>query len=180
MSPIIREDARDELKHPTYEDLEAQLAEAVAEASHAAGLYRAEVEHRREAQAEMERLRAEQACIDIWLRRREPITHESATLRSVQEFVGHAEARLMEVVEAGRAVISCYQQYGNRGHEARCQGGTDGGVCTCMFGHAWAAWENSGGATSHETTALAAEETLPTSQPERSIAICKAAAKEKP
>ncbi len=51
-----------------------------------------------EGRAEVERLRAEQTCIDIWLRRREPVTHESATLRSVQEYVERAEAELKAVV----------------------------------------------------------------------------------
>jgi hypothetical protein len=65
-----------------------------------------------------------------------------------------AEAEKVQVVEAGRAVISCYQQHGSFGHSYRCQGGSEGGTCTCLFAHAWAAWEETSGATPHETAAL--------------------------
>jgi phage shock protein A len=56
-------------------------------------------------QAEEERLRNEQTCIDLWLRRRQSVTHESATLRSVQEFMGQAEERVRTLEEALREIV---------------------------------------------------------------------------
>lgn len=40
---------------------------------------------------ERDEARQQLTCIDLWLRRRQPVTHESATLRSVQEFVATVE-----------------------------------------------------------------------------------------
>jgi hypothetical protein len=81
---------------------EVQLTEARAQALLTAGENGRLMAAWDEARAEVERLRAEQACIDIWLRRREPVTHESATLRSVQEYFERAEANLARVVEAAQ------------------------------------------------------------------------------
>ncbi len=83
----------------TIESLRAQLAEARIEASHAAGLYRAEAEHRREARAEVERLTLQNERLEALASAFEPSAIGEA-LVECNEKLERAEARLAKVVEA--------------------------------------------------------------------------------